>query len=71
MTCMRLTRREWTILLGTAPLAAGIPQTPSAQPPMVRPQGLDKALEDVRHNSERLSTLEVPMDVEPAFSFKA
>jgi hypothetical protein len=30
-----------------------------------------KASEDIRRTSERLRNIEVPMNVEPAFSFKA
>lgn len=63
------TRREWTALLGAAPLAA---QTVSpSTSPQAAPPNLQKAFEDVRHTSERLSKLEVPMNIEPAFNFKA
>jgi hypothetical protein len=32
---------------------------------------MQKAADEIRRASERLRQIEVPMDVEPAFSFKA
>ena len=70
----RLTRREWTAVLGAAPLATPFAlqaaQT-AATPEPIAPTSLEKAVADVRQVSDRLSKLEVPMNVEPAFSFKA
>jgi hypothetical protein len=50
----------------TPPLGAPAPAPPSATPD----QKLQKAYDDVRQISARLSKLEVPMNVEPAFAFK-
>jgi hypothetical protein len=75
---IRITRRQWTALLGAAPLAA---QVTSSVPPVGVPvpssapaspeQLLQKAAADIRQVSESLSKIEVPMNVEPAFSFRA
>ena len=66
---MRITRRRWSVLLGAAPLAAQSPAPPSTgKPPEPT---LQKALDDLQQTSQRLAGLEVPMNVEPAFSFKA
>jgi hypothetical protein len=75
---VRITRRQWTALLGAAPLVA---QVTSSVPPAGVPapssgpaspeQRLQKAYADVRQASERLSKVELPMNVEPAFSFRA
>ena len=74
----RLSRREWTGLLAAAPLAAQIMSTkppvgsPAEPAPGATPeQRLQKALTDVRDTGALLSKIEVPMNVEPAFSFKA
>ena len=74
----RMTRRQWTWLLGSAPLVAqvtstvpptGAPAPPTA--PASPEQRLQKAYADIRQVSERLSKIEVPMNIEPAFSFRA
>jgi hypothetical protein len=69
-------------LLTATPLAAQVAAPPVSQkaPPLGAPtpatlsatldQKLQKAYDDVRQVSERLSKLEVPMNVEPAFAFK-
>lgn len=79
-----LTRREWTAAFtiavaaaSAAPLAA---QVTSKTPPQGVPaptsaaatpqQKLEKAYADIRETSERLAKIEVPMNVEPAFSFR-
>ncbi len=67
----RLTRREWTAFLGAAPLVAVHAGQTSAVPEGTASSSLDKAIADVHEVSDRLSKLEVPMNVEPAFSFKA
>jgi hypothetical protein len=75
-------RREWTrrvaVGLTALPVAAQVVQkvppvgAPAAAPPTDTPeQRLQKAYADVRAVSDQLSKLEVPMDVEPAFSFRA
>ncbi len=73
----RITRRHWTALISAAPLLA---QVTSQKPPQGAPtpapasatpeEKLTKAYADVRTVSGRLSQLEVPMNVEPAFAFK-
>ena len=81
-----MTRRAWTAGLTTgavatvltAPLARA--QTTSKTPPEGSPapapasatpeQKLQKAYADVRETSDKLSKIEVPMDVEPAFAFR-
>ena len=50
----------------TPPVGAPAP-SPSATTPEAKRQ---KAVEDVRQVSQRLSALEVPMDMEPAFVFR-
>ena len=72
-----MTRRKWTALVTTVPLAAQV--TNSSKPPQASPmtpadtpeQKLQKAYQSVRDVSSRLSKIELPMTVEPAFSFKA
>ncbi len=72
-----ITRRQWTALMASAPIAAQVtsktpPQgAPAPPPPPATPeQKLQKAYADVRQVSDRLSKLDVPMDVEPAFAFR-
>ncbi len=65
------TRREWTLLLAAAPLTAQVPSPATPAPVPSAGSNLPKALDEVRKVSERLSHLEVPMNVEPAFSFQA
>ncbi len=73
-----MTRRRWTALLMTAPLAAQVTSTapPTGAPAPPKPpatphERMQKAYADVRQVSDRLSKIEVPMNVEPAFSFRA
>lgn len=72
----RMTRRQWTVFIGAAPLLAQVtskpPQgAPAPAPPAATPEEkLKKAYADVREISERLSRIDVPMHVEPAFAFK-
>ena len=72
-----LTRRSWAALLTAAPLIAQVTATPQNAPPLSAPvastpeQRLAKATADVRQVSDRLAQTEVPMSVEPAFSFRA
>lgn len=78
-----MTRRKWTAGLSTAVIAGATslsgqvatktpPQgAPAPAPPSAtRQQKLEKAYADVRKVSERLASIEVPMDVEPAFAFR-
>ena len=77
---LRITRREWTA--GLAAAVGGAPvlaQVTSKAPPVGAPapapssatpeQKLQKAYDDVHQVSVRLSQIEVPMDIEPAFAF--
>ena len=73
----RITRREWTALVGASPLLAQVtsktpPQgSPLPAPPSATPaQRQQKATADVRQVKDRLAQIEVPMDVEPAFIFR-
>jgi hypothetical protein len=71
-----LTRRQLAALLSAVPVAAQVATTPpigAPQPPKpsaTPEQRLQKAFSDVRDVSHRLSQIEVPMDLEPAFSFR-
>jgi hypothetical protein len=68
----RFTRRELAALLSVSPLLAqNVPPTPAQPKAEAAPTSPQKAAEDVRQTSEKLRALSVPMDVEPAFSFKA
>ncbi|MGA8027561.1 MAG: hypothetical protein WB992_10460 [Bryobacteraceae bacterium] len=71
------TRREWTALICAAPLVGQVTQkTPPqgapapAQPAATPEQKLQKAYADVHQVSQRLSEIEVSMNVEPAFAFR-
>jgi hypothetical protein len=73
----RITRRQWTALVSAAPLLG---QATSEVPPQGAPapvpssatpqQKLQKAYADVGQIRDRLSKIQVPMNVEPAFTFK-
>ena len=78
-----MTRRQWTTVLSAAlPLAAQVSKSPTEReiPPLGSPPAnatasdpearLKKAVDDVQKVSERLSQMEVPMNVEPAFAFR-
>lgn len=74
----RITRRQWALLAAAAPAAAQVTQkappqgVPApAQPSATPEQKLQKAYSDIREASDKLSKMEVPMDVEPAFLFRA
>jgi hypothetical protein len=74
----RLTRRQWTALVSAAPLmgqaTSKIPPqgTPAPAPPAATAQQkLQKAHTDVNQIRDRLSKIQVPMNVEPAFTFKS
>lgn len=73
----RLTRREAAALLGASPLLAQVTQkippraAPTPAPPNATPQQkLQKAYADIHQVSDRLSQIELPMNVEPAFAFR-
>ena len=77
----RLTRRQWSARLAAsltaAPLLGQVTQktpplgAPAPAPPLVpAEQKLQKAFADVHQVSDRLSQIEVPMNVEPAFAFR-
>jgi hypothetical protein len=77
-TLSQLTRRQWAALMAVAPVGAQVtstkpPQgTPApAQPAATPEQKLQKAYADIRAVSARLSKMQVSMDIEPAFSFRA
>jgi len=74
----RLTRRQLSALLITVPAAAQVtskipPQGAPAPPPApaTPEERARKAVTDVRDVSDRLSKIEVPMSLEPAFAFRA
>ena len=79
---LRITRRRWTALFGFAPLLAPFAraQNTSTRPPQGAPvpapaqstpeAKLQKAYADVHDVSVRLSQIDVPMNIEPAFVFK-
>ena len=78
-----ITRRRWAALFGIAPFAAQLGQAqstskippqgaPAPPAPSATPEArLQKAYSDVHDTSVRLSQIEVPMNIEPAFAFKA
>ena len=81
-TPARITRRQWNTtvaaVLGASPAVAQVTsKTPPqgapapAQPPATPQQKLQKAYDDVHKVTDRLAQLEVPMDIEPAFNFRA
>jgi hypothetical protein len=78
-----ITRRKWAAIMAAAPslsLVGADAQTPSTVPPQGVPpppaaaltpeQKLQKAYANVHQASVRLSQIEIPMDVEPAFTFR-
>lgn len=73
-----LTRRQWMAFISWTPVAAQITSTvpPAGSPKPAGPgatpgQRMEKAASDVRETSALLAKIEVPMNVEPAFSFRA
>jgi hypothetical protein len=67
---LRLSRRQCVALLGTSPLLAQT-AVPLSTPPAAPEQRVEKAKSDVREISGKLATIELPMDIEPAFHFRA
>jgi len=68
-----LTRRAWTALVAAVPLAAQVASPPPVGlPPAPTEPGsrLQKANSDIRAVSDQLSKIEVPIFVEPAFTFR-
>jgi len=81
-TSLRMTRRQWaaglTVAIGAAPAVAQVTSKPPAQgapapvhAALTPEQKLQKAYADVHQTSIRLSQIELPMDIEPAFAFRA
>jgi hypothetical protein len=66
---IRFSRRQWVVLLGTTPLLAQTAVPPAS--PATPEQRVEKARSDVREVSDKLAAIEVPMNVEPAFHFRA
>jgi hypothetical protein len=66
----RFTRREVTLLLAATPLAAQTvpPQTQPAFRPA--PKTVEQADQQINETSEKLRSINLPMNVEPAFVFK-
>ncbi len=65
-------------MLIATPLAAQVTSTvppagapAPAKPPATPEERMQKAYADVRKVSDRLTKIEIPMNVEPAFSFRA
>jgi hypothetical protein len=72
----RLSRRKWAVLVAAAPVLAqtttSVPPQGSPAPANASPSAkLSKASDDVKSNSQQLAAMEVPMSVEPCFSFRA
>ena len=78
----RINRREWgrraaAGLFATPIVAQVTPTVPPVgapappKPPATPEQKLQKAYADIRSVSDQLAKLEVPLDVEPAFAFRA
>ena len=67
----RPTRRELAALLGALPLAARQNRPTPAEPKTPAADSLTKAVNEVRETSGKLRAMNVPMDLEPAFRFKA
>jgi len=74
----RLTRRQWTALALASPAVAQITSTKPPegapappQPPATPEERAQKAHADIRSTSDRLSKIELPMNLEPAFVFRA
>jgi hypothetical protein len=76
-----VSRRDWSKrLLGTLAVSPALAQVTQKVPPQGAPspppvpatpeQRLQKAYADIRTVSDQLSKIEVPMDLEPAFSFR-
>jgi hypothetical protein len=59
----RLSRRDWVLLMGSAPLLAQTSVTPE--------QRTEKAKADVQQVRDKLAAIEVPMNIEPSFRFMA
>jgi len=67
---IRFSRRQWVVLLGTTPLLAQT-AVQSPVPPATPEQRAEKAKSDVRQASGKLAAIELPMNIEPAFRFRA
>jgi hypothetical protein len=67
---LRLSRRHWVLLMGSAPLLAQTALQTSHLAPTPE-QRTEKAKGSVRDVSEKLAAISVPTDIEPAFRFVA
>jgi hypothetical protein len=72
-----MTRRSWATALAAAPLVAKVASPAQQTAPVPAPaagtvdQQRKKAIDEVRKASERLAQTELPLSMEPAFSFRA
>jgi len=67
----RFTRRELAALLAVSPLIAqNTPPSPAQPTAIASVASPDKAADEVRQASEELRSLNMPMNIEPAFVFK-
>jgi hypothetical protein len=67
----RFTRRELTLLFAAAPLAAQTPPPPETKAQFQpAPKTVQEADQQVAKTSEKLRNFNLPMNVEPAFTFK-
>jgi hypothetical protein len=65
-----MTRRQLAGAILTTTAAAAAAQTPPSAPSTPAAE-LDAARQQNQHTGEALAKIEVPMDAEPAFHFKA
>ncbi len=67
----KMTRRQIAVALVAVPALAQTPPQSTSTGPAPQPvNSLEKAQGDVREVSERLRKIEIPMDLEPAFTFR-
>jgi hypothetical protein len=67
----KMTRRQIAMALTAVPALAQTTPPSTATGPAPQPvSSLEKAQGDVREVSERLRKIEIPMDLEPAFTFR-
>jgi hypothetical protein len=71
--CMaRFTRREIATLFAAGPIAAqqALFTAPPEQKPVGSASSLEKATHQVAESSRELQAMDIPVSVEPAFTFK-
>jgi len=66
----RFTRREVAILVAASPFAAQTVPPKNKPPFKPAPRTVEQAVQDVREVSDKLRSFDLPMSVEPAFSFR-